>query len=38
MVKEILIGDNMAELDVKKMVKNKPNIKRLETKGYVKQE
>ena len=30
MVKEILIGDNMAELDVKKMVRNKPNVKRLE--------
>ena len=30
MVKEIFVGDKMAELDVKKMVRNKPNVKRLE--------
>ena len=30
MVKEIFIGDDMAELDVKKNVRNKPNVKRLE--------
>ena len=30
MAKEIFVGDDMAELDVKKMVRNKPNVKRLE--------
>lgn len=30
MAKEIFVGDDMAELDVKKNVRNKPNVKRLE--------
>lgn len=30
MVKEIFVGDNMSELDVKKNVRNKPKVKRLE--------
>ena len=30
MVKEMFVGEDMAELDVKKNVRNKPNVKRLE--------
>ena len=36
MVKKIFVGDDMAELDVKKMVRNKPNVKRLELEYIIK--
>ena len=30
MVKEVFVGEDVAELDVKKIVRNKPSVKRLE--------